>query len=204
METLRPKRPAVFETSRGDSFRQKPLASSLRQVNRPVNRHFLIRKANSTRREPRAQSANSYQLAATAQHRQSASVNRLTREAGFRRRILFAYGNRCAVTRVQLRLIDAAHILPLGAPGSADRVHNGIALSPTYHRAFDAGLIYLDEDFRMRLNDGQIQVLQRLNLVGGIESFKAPLGKIFLPPESTQWPSVDFIRRANRFRQIAA
>lgn len=105
---------------------------------------------------------------------------------------------------MQLRLIDAAHILPLGAPGSADRVHNGIALSPTYHRAFDAGLIYLDEDFRMRLNDGQIQVLQRLNLVGGIESFKAPLGKIFLPPESTQWPSVDFIRRANRFRQIAA
>jgi putative restriction endonuclease len=139
---------------------------------------------------------------ATERRRVLTEVNRLTREAGFRRRILFAYGNRCAVTRVQLRLIDAAHILPVGVPGSADRVPNGIALSPTYHRAFDAGLIYLDEDFRMRLNDGQIQVLQRLDLAGGIESFKAPLGKIFLPPENAQWPSVDFIRRANRFRQI--
>jgi putative restriction endonuclease len=57
---------------------------------------------------------------------------------------MFAYGNRCAVTRVQLRLVDAAHILPVGTTGSADHVRNGIALSPTYHRAFDAGLIYLD------------------------------------------------------------
>ena len=30
--------------------------------------------------------------------------------AGFRRSMLFAYGGRCAVTRVQLRLVDAAHI----------------------------------------------------------------------------------------------
>jgi putative restriction endonuclease len=104
---------------------------------------------------------------------------------------------------VQLRLVDAAHILPVGAPGSTDTVRNGLALSPTYHRAFDAGLIYLDENSNMRLNEGRLQVLQTLGLAGGIERFREPLGQIFLPPDPNQRPSPDFIRRANRFRQIA-
>jgi putative restriction endonuclease len=129
-------------------------------------------------------------------------VSRWSRLSGFKRRVLFAYGNRCAVTRVQLRLVDAAHILPVGAPGSVDQVQNGIALSPTYHRAFDAGLIYLDERCRMRINEGQLNVLERLNLAEGLESFREPLGPIFLPPDANQRPLVDFIRRANSLRQI--
>jgi len=98
--------------------------------------------------------------------------------------------------------VDAAHILPVGAPESVDQVRNGVALSPTYHRAFDAGLIYLDEQFCMRLNDGNMHALQQLNLVRGLRTFKGPLGLIFLPPDPAQRPSTDFIRRANRFRQI--
>jgi len=129
-------------------------------------------------------------------------VSRLSRDAAFRQRVIFAYGNRCAVTRVQLRLVDAAHILPVGAEGSADHVQNGIALSPTYHRAFDAGLIYLNENCEMRMNAGQLHVLQNLNLAGGVDHFRQPLGRIFLPPDPDQRPSPEFIRRANRFRQI--
>ena len=144
------------------------------------------------------------QILSTERQRVISEVSRLSRNAGFQRQVLFAYGQRCAVTRVQLRLVDAAHILPVGAPGSADHVRNGIALSPTYHRAFDAGLIYLDEQYRMRLNNGQLHVLDRLNLAGGIDVFRAPLGEIFLPPDPQQRPSSDFIRRANRFRQIPA
>jgi len=131
-------------------------------------------------------------------------VSRLSRDAAFRQRVIFAYGNRCAVTRVQLRLVDAAHILPVGAEGSADHVQNGIALSPTYHRAFDAGLIYLNENCEMRMNAGQLHVLQNLNLAGGVDHFRQPLGGIFLPPDPDQRPSPEFIRRANRFRQIPA
>jgi len=51
-----------------------------------------------------------------------------------------------------LRLIEAAHILPVGAEGSTDLVTNGICLSPTYHRAFDRALIYLDESMKMQLS----------------------------------------------------
>lgn len=140
----------------------------------------------------------------TPRQRVVQEVSRLSRLASFRQQVLFAYGNRCAVTRVQLRLVDAAHILPVGAAGSADHVRNGIALSPTYHRAFDAGLIYLDENHHMRMNEGQLQVLQRLNLAGGVNTFCAPLEQqIFLPPDPNQRPTLDFIRRGNRFRQIS-
>jgi putative restriction endonuclease len=132
------------------------------------------------------------------------SVSRLSRIASFRRQVLFAYGQRCAVTRVQLRLVDAAHILPVGAPGSTDHVKNGIALSPTYHRAFDYGLIYLDEDYRMRLNDRQVHLLSRTKLGDGVDDFKAPLGRIFLPPDRQQWPSAEMIDKANEFRQVQA
>jgi putative restriction endonuclease len=144
------------------------------------------------------------EILSTERQRVVTEVSRLSRLATFRRQVLFAYGNRCAVTRLQLRLVDAAHILPVGAPGSADHVRNGIALSPTYHRAFDAGLIYLDEQHCMCLNGGQLRVLQELNLTGGVDAFRAALGQVFLPPDPNQRPAVDFIRRANRFRQIEA
>lgn len=129
-------------------------------------------------------------------------VSRLSRLGSFRQQVLFAYGAKCAVTRVQLRLVDAAHILPVGAPGSVDSVVNGLALAPTYHRAYDLGLIFLDEEYRMRLNTKEIERLKGLRLDGGLEAFQAPLGKIFLPPDKRQWPSLDFVRRANKHRSI--
>jgi putative restriction endonuclease len=106
------------------------------------------------------------------------------------------------MTRVPLRLADAAHILPVGAPESADHVRNGIALAPTYHRAFDNDLIYLDEECRMQMNMRLLRRLEQANLNGGVEAFRTPLGRIFLPPDPVQRPSIGFIRRANRFRRI--
>ena len=54
----------------------------------------------------------------------------------------------------------------------------------------------------MRLNEGRLQLLQALDLTGGIEVFRQPLGPIFLPPDPVQRPNADMIRRANQFRQI--
>jgi putative restriction endonuclease len=105
----------------------------------------------------------------------------------------------------QLRLVDAAYILPIGAPGSSDHVRNWIALAPTYHRAFDAGLIYLNELRRMMLNNAQLRALESLNLGGGVEVFRARLGEqIFLPPDPPQRSTPEFIRLAYRFRQVPA
>ncbi len=130
-----------------------------------------------------------------------AKVSRLARDSDFRRKVTVAYDRKCAVTGLQLRLIEAAHILPVGANGSTDDVSNGICLSPTYHRAYDRGLIYLTEDRRMLINEHKKQDLIRLGLGGGLPEFEAHLNReIFLPPDRLQWPGIDFVRKANVFR----
>ncbi len=129
-------------------------------------------------------------------------VARLSRDSSFRRKVLAAYEQRCAVTRMQLRLIDAAHILPVGVEGSNDAVANGLCLSPTYHRAYDQGLIYLEEDLIMKINPTKERELLQVGLAGGLEAFKTYLDRrIHLPQDRNQWPAVEFIRLANRFRQ---
>ena len=132
------------------------------------------------------------------------TVSRLSRDSSFRRKVIAAYDQRCAVTRMQLRLIDAAHILPVGVEGSNDEVANGLCLTRTYHRAYDRGLIYLDEDLVMRINPQKEQELILVGLAGGLDDFKAYLNKIIhLPYDKNQRPNVDLIRAANRFREIS-
>jgi len=130
------------------------------------------------------------------------TISRASRDANFREKVLTAYGHRCAITRMQLRLVESCHILPVAAPNSPDHVKNGIALSPTYHRAFDTGMIYLTSRFTMRLNPEKKTQLELLHLDGGLPAFEASLGKIHLPPDRSQWPDQSLIRRANRFRSI--
>jgi putative restriction endonuclease len=131
------------------------------------------------------------------------TVSRLTRAANFKDRVLGAYGKRCAVTRMQLKLLDAAHILPVGADNSSDDVTNGLSLMPTYHRAYDRGLIFLDEHYTMRLNAKRSQRLTELGVGGGLADFSRYLGKtIHLPADVRQRPSPKMIRAANRFRGV--
>jgi putative restriction endonuclease len=131
------------------------------------------------------------------------TVNRLSRDASFRATVRTAYQNRCAVTRIQLRLVEAAHILPVGAYGSTDEVKNGLALSPTFHRAYDNGLIYLTEDYTMKINPEKENYLVQQNLNGGLSDFKSFLNKrIHLPPDRRQWPDGRYINKANEYRRI--
>lgn len=130
------------------------------------------------------------------------TVSRLSRSANFRDQVLTAYGNRCAVTRMQLKLVEAAHILPVVAEKSPDHVTNGLALSSTYHRAFDTGLIFLNEKYEMCISAPRRKLIVELGLDGGLSDFEKSLGKIHLPPDKSQWPSAEFIQRANKLRMV--
>lgn len=131
-------------------------------------------------------------------------VARLSRARGFRRMVLNAYESRCAVTRMQLRIIEAAHIVPVPDPKSNDDVQNGIALSPTYHRAFDSGLVYLDEDFHFKVNRNKEAELASLKLVDGLPDLALAMSKrIHLPADRRQWPTTAIIRAAKKSRSIA-
>ena len=131
------------------------------------------------------------------------NVRRYSRDANFRKLVINAYDARCAVTRIQLRLVDAAHILPVPSEESSDRVSNGLALSPTFHRAYDNCLIYLDEDYIMRLNEEKAEELKACNLIGGLERFCSFLNKrIHLPIDPQQRPRKEYIKKANIYRRI--
>ncbi|MDT3683472.1 MAG: HNH endonuclease [Pseudorhodoplanes sp.] len=89
-----------------------------------------------------------------SRERASFSVSRIVRDRVFRRNVLRAYSERCAISG--LRLINgrgraevaAAHIRPVEANGP-DIVNNGIALSGTVHWMFDRGLLSLADDLRI-------------------------------------------------------
>ena len=71
--------------------------------------------------------------------------NKDTRSTSFRRVVLDAYDYRCSATgwRIVLpsvKLIEAAHLIPW-SESKDDSVQNGMALTPTFHRAMDANLI---------------------------------------------------------------
>ncbi len=88
--------------------------------------------------------------------------SRIVRDRIFRRTVLRAYGERCAVTGLRLingggrAEVDAAHIRPVEQNGP-DIVGNGLALSGTAHWMFDRGLISLSDSLEIlvssRVND---------------------------------------------------
>ncbi|MCB9639069.1 MAG: HNH endonuclease [Myxococcales bacterium] len=149
---------------------------------------------------------------APERQRTISQVSRIHRDYRFRKTILSAYENRCAVTKVQLKLVDAAHILPVAAPGSTDLVTNGIALSPTMHRAYDNGLIFLHHfvnettgrvEYRMRINPRKLDSLRSKNIGLGIEEIGRYMDElILLPSDNAMWPDIEMINQANAFRGI--
>jgi putative restriction endonuclease len=172
-------------------------APLLHKFGRQVETYELLRKASQVQDIPESEMAP----LAPERKRIVQEISKLSRQANFRQQVLRAYGYRCAISKMQLRLVDAAHILPVGAPGSLDHVKNGIALAPTYHRAFDNGLIFLDEKYTVHINSEKESALIELNLDGGLSGFKSSLGRVLLPPDRQQWPGVNFIREANDYRR---
>ncbi len=85
------------------------------------------------------------------QDRMMALTSRPVRDRVFRRIVLKAYDERCAITGLKLingggrAEVEAAHIKPVEANGP-DAVGNGLALSGTAHWMFDRGLIGLSDD----------------------------------------------------------
>jgi putative restriction endonuclease len=96
------------------------------------------------------------------------TISVAVRDARFRTRIVDAYGGRCAFCDLGLALVEAAHIRPVHA-GGGDEIRNGIAACPTHHRAFDRGLLTLDDDLRLRVNE------VRLDKLGAVDEDRTAL-----------------------------
>ena len=138
-----------------------------------------------------------------ARNRQSAVVTtkRALRDLDFRDRILTAYGHQCAICGIQLKLLDAAHILPVVHPGSTDETCNGVALCALHHRAYDRAFVTFDERFRERHNETAASSLKASGHDGGMASFtKALRPLLILPPDKKDRPCPSFVKESNRLR----
>jgi putative restriction endonuclease len=146
---------------------------------------------------------NSQEVRVLPEERQStiATINRKLREKNFTKRVLTAYGNQCAFSGMQLRLVDAAHILPVSEATSTDDTSNGIALSTLYHRAFDRGLVTLNEQYQIVVNNAKMDKLREIGFDGGMNTFRDNLRPmIIVPPAINDRPNINFVSSANILR----
>jgi putative restriction endonuclease len=128
-------------------------------------------------------------------------MNRAVRDRNFRRTVLRAYGERCAVTGLRQingggrAEVEAAHIRPVEAAGP-DIVSNGIALSGTVHWMFDRGLLGLGDDL-------EILVSRQANDAAGIRGLINPTGRLIAPQAMNDRPRREFVRwhRETCFKQ---
>lgn len=138
---------------------------------------------------------------AEPRHRAVLSVRRSLRESGFRRRVLTAYGQRCAMCGIQLRLLDGAHILPAAHPDSTDETCNGIALCALHHRAFDRAFVAFDPKFRVHVSESMATKLEEDDKAGGLANFRSALRPVLgLPPDRKDRPAPHFVEAANQLR----
>lgn len=88
---------------------------------------------------------------AEGRRRRLAEVTARQGQADFRRRLLEAYGGRCAITGCDTEAaLQAAHISPYDGPAT-NRVTNGLLLRADVHNLFDRGLIWIDDQLRIRV-----------------------------------------------------
>jgi putative restriction endonuclease len=133
--------------------------------------------------------------------RVSQLTSRLVRDRVFRRIVLHAYDQRCAITGLKLingggrAEVEAAHIRPVEANGP-DILTNGIALSGTMHWMFDRGLIGLSDEL-------DILVSRHVNDQEGVRGMFNRTGKALAPQRFLQRPHPRFLEwhRDSRFKQ---
>jgi putative restriction endonuclease len=129
------------------------------------------------------------------------TVSRIVRDRIFRRVILRAYDQRCAITGLRLingrgrAEVDAAHIRPVEA-GGPDIVNNGIALSGTAHWMFDRGLIGLS-------NNLEILISRQANDQESIRELINETSRALAPIRASDRPHPHFLQwhRENCFKQ---
>ena len=135
-----------------------------------------------------------------ARERVNQLTNRAVRDRNFRKNVLRAYGERCAITGLRLingggrAEVEAAHIRPVEHDGP-DIVSNGLALSGTAHWMFDRGLVGLADDLT-------ILVSRQSNDIEAVTSMINASGKILVPDRLANRPRTEFVNwhRENCFK----
>lgn len=111
----------------------------------------------------------------------------------FKREIPKIYGNTCCISGMRVdaiesvSMIDACHIKPF-SQSYDDTVTNGFALCPNLHRAFDRGLISIDDNYHVIISN----TFREEESIYGIKIFEGR--QITLPNSSNHYPNLENFR----------
>lgn len=112
------------------------------------------------------------------------------RSSLFKKNIPLIYNQTCSISGMQTiyehqGIIDACHIVPISKNGE-DLIRNGIALCPNIHRAFDKGLIGVDNNYQVIISDKFREIDQHSY------NFKQLKNRLLLlPSEQEMYPSLE-------------
>lgn len=115
----------------------------------------------------------------------------------FKRAIPKIYDLTCCISGLKIestrniQMVDACHIHPFSLSNN-DTVPNGIALSPTLHRAFDRGLITINSDYVVQISP----TVEDNNSEISITQFEG--SQILLPKKEKWYPSLECLGWHNK------
>lgn len=116
--------------------------------------HYLNEIAHNILNDPPAVYRKRIQSLKASLNEENYEEDIFLRSAVFKKQIPKIYQNKCCITGLKITsfynisMIDACHIIPFSETHD-DTVGNGIALCPNLHRAFDRGLITINEDYKV-------------------------------------------------------
>ncbi len=131
-----------------------------------LDRYFPVKKAAYLHRDNQGGYLNDVEnellsepaVAYAAQTLEPDEETAFVRGGLFKRLVPKVYNYACCITGMRVistydvAMVDACHIVPIGRHGS-DHVTNGLSLCPNLHRAFDRGLISVDDSYRVLVSD---------------------------------------------------
>lgn len=118
----------------------------------------------------------------------------------FRRIVLSAYRNQCAICRLRhVELLDAAHILPDNDPRGEPLITNGLGMCKIHHSAYDAHILGIDADAMVHVRSDILEERDGPMLRYALQ--EAHGSRLVLPARQTHRPNKDFLaERFERFR----
>lgn len=123
------------------------------------------------------------------------------RSSVFKREVPKIYNYTCCISGMKITstenisMIDACHIVPFSESYN-DTISNGIALCPNLHRAFDRGLIGIDEDYRVIVSDKfvEIETNYSLKMFEGKEILLPSIIAYYPLKDNFEWHRTKFIK----------
>jgi putative restriction endonuclease len=133
-------------------------------------------------------------------------VRQRIHQTRFRGAVIPAYSDRCAICRLkEVRLLDAAHIVPDADERGEPVVSNGLSLCTIHHRAYDQDLIGVSSDYtvhvaRQLLDEKDGPMLDLLKGSHGA-TIDAPTRRSFQPDRERLGLRFERFRRPNERRE---